>query len=143
MAAIILHVASAIVACCLVSSSSSSAMRMPMPLGAGSGFRFDSRFCLSRADGLYRDPTDYNAFYQCASSHSYYRYCDPGLVFHEGLSVCVASSPSPNFCLYKSDGMYSDPGDRNSFYHCSNTVAYHKQCPEGLSFSQNAGQCIW
>lgn len=47
------------------------------------------------------------------------------------------------FCKEKSTGLYADPKDCKSFYHCANGVTYWKHCPNGLYFNRTVNVCDW
>lgn len=51
-------------------------------------------------------------------------------------------------CIYgmficKSDGMFENIDDPNTFWHCSNGINYLKNCPAPLVWSQELQQCSW
>ncbi|XP_003892424.1 acidic mammalian chitinase-like [Papio anubis] len=48
----------------------------------------DSGFCANKANGLYPDPTDKNAFYNCANGKTFIQHCQAGLVFEASCSCC-------------------------------------------------------
>uniref|UniRef100_A0A2K5I390 Acidic mammalian chitinase n=1 Tax=Colobus angolensis palliatus TaxID=336983 RepID=A0A2K5I390_COLAP len=48
----------------------------------------DSGFCANKASGLYPDPTDKNAFYNCANGKTFIQHCQAGLVFEASCSCC-------------------------------------------------------
>uniref|UniRef100_A0A2K6RMX1 Acidic mammalian chitinase n=1 Tax=Rhinopithecus roxellana TaxID=61622 RepID=A0A2K6RMX1_RHIRO len=48
----------------------------------------DSGFCANKARGLYPDPTDKNAFYNCANGKTFIQHCQAGLVFEASCSCC-------------------------------------------------------
>uniref|UniRef100_A0A8K9VB68 chitinase n=1 Tax=Oncorhynchus mykiss TaxID=8022 RepID=A0A8K9VB68_ONCMY len=45
-------------------------------------------FCGGKADGLYCNKEDLNAFYQCASGHTYLQKCAANLIFNERCKCC-------------------------------------------------------
>lgn len=47
-----------------------------------------SGFCGGKADGLYCNKEDLNAFYQCASGHTYLQKCAANLIFNEKCKCC-------------------------------------------------------
>nr|XP_007975784.2 acidic mammalian chitinase-like [Chlorocebus sabaeus]AUE24250.1 acidic mammalian chitinase [Chlorocebus aethiops] len=53
-----------------------------------SGSPTDSGFCANKADGLYPDPNDKNAFYNCANGKTFIQHCQAGLVFEASCSCC-------------------------------------------------------
>uniref|UniRef100_G3WGV6 Acidic mammalian chitinase n=1 Tax=Sarcophilus harrisii TaxID=9305 RepID=G3WGV6_SARHA len=52
--------------------------------GSSSG----SGFCASRASGLYPDPTNKNAYYNCVNGQTFQQHCQAGLVFDASCSCC-------------------------------------------------------
>ncbi|XP_072500421.1 acidic mammalian chitinase-like isoform X2 [Notamacropus eugenii] len=52
------------------------------------GSSSDSGFCANRASGLHADPTNRNAYYNCANGRTYQQYCPTGLVFDTQCSCC-------------------------------------------------------
>jgi len=46
-----------------------------------------------------------------------------------------------NFCESLPDGVYSNPEDPTTFYHCSNGLSYLKDCPANLEFYQPLERC--
>ncbi|XP_078477940.1 chondroitin proteoglycan 2-like [Lampetra planeri] len=59
------------------------------------------------------------------------------------LSNAIGSGYNNVFCQDKADGMYADPSDSHYFYHCSNSLTYHKQCPATLVFNSARNRCDW
>ncbi|XP_044531898.1 acidic mammalian chitinase-like [Gracilinanus agilis] len=55
---------------------------------SGSGSSGGSGFCATRASGLYPDPTDKNAFYNCVNGNTFQEHCQAGLVFDASCSCC-------------------------------------------------------
>nr|AUE24249.1 acidic mammalian chitinase [Allenopithecus nigroviridis] len=53
-----------------------------------SGSPTDSGFCANKANGLYPDPNDKNAFYNCANGKTFIQHCQAGLVFEASCSCC-------------------------------------------------------
>nr|XP_032834892.1 chondroitin proteoglycan-2-like isoform X6 [Petromyzon marinus] len=100
-------------------------------------------FCQSKADGLYADPSDSHSFYHCSNFLTYHKQCPANLVFNPAISVCDWPVVNPGFCQIKADGLYADPSDSHSFYHCSNFLTYHKQCPANLVFNPAVSVCDW
>ncbi|XP_035594606.1 acidic mammalian chitinase-like isoform X1 [Oncorhynchus keta] len=47
-----------------------------------------SGFCGGKADGLYSNKEDLNAFYQCANGHTYLQKCAANLIFNEKCKCC-------------------------------------------------------
>ncbi|XP_078477949.1 chondroitin proteoglycan-2-like isoform X3 [Lampetra planeri] len=103
----------------------------------------NSGFCQDKADGLYPDPSDSHSFYHCSNSLTYHKQCPANLVFNPAISVCDWPVVNSGFCQDKADGMYADPSDSHSFYHCSNSLTYHKQCPANLVFNTAKNRCDW
>ncbi|XP_061437967.1 uncharacterized protein LOC133362994 isoform X3 [Lethenteron reissneri] len=103
----------------------------------------NSVFCQDKADGLYPDPSDSHSFYHCSNSLTYHKQCPANLVFNPAISVCDWPVVNSGFCHDKADGMYADPSDSHSFYHCSNSLTYHKQCPANLVFNTAKNRCDW
>ncbi|XP_006865985.1 PREDICTED: acidic mammalian chitinase-like [Chrysochloris asiatica] len=59
--------------------------------GSGSssgGSSSGSGFCANRASGLYPDPTNKNAFYNCVNGKTFTQHCQAGLVFDASCSCC-------------------------------------------------------
>ncbi|XP_045221380.2 acidic mammalian chitinase [Macaca fascicularis] len=56
--------------------------------GSSGGSPSDSEFCANKANGLYPDPTDKNAFYNCANGKTFIQHCQAGLVFEASCSCC-------------------------------------------------------
>uniref|UniRef100_A0A452J6F4 Acidic mammalian chitinase n=1 Tax=Gopherus agassizii TaxID=38772 RepID=A0A452J6F4_9SAUR len=56
--------------------------------GSSSGGSGSSNFCSGRANGLYPDPSNNNAFYHCASGKTYLQFCQASLVFNSSCSCC-------------------------------------------------------
>ncbi|XP_075911143.1 chitin-binding domain protein cbd-1-like isoform X2 [Petromyzon marinus] len=122
---------------------------------------FVANFCEAKADGMFADSQNSNAFYHCSNHNTYHKLCQQGLVFNQGLGACVWPSQVPekvapvttqgitvppfvaNFCEAKADGMFADSQNSNAFYHCSNHNTYHKLCQQGLVFNQGLGACVW
>ncbi|XP_078739415.1 uncharacterized protein LOC144952821 [Lampetra fluviatilis] len=103
----------------------------------------NSGFCQDKADGLYPDPSDSHSFYHCSNSLTYHKQCPANLVFNPAISVCDWPVVNSGFCQDKADGLYPDPSDSHSFYHCSNSLTYHKQCPANLVFNPAISVCDW
>ncbi|XP_078477955.1 chitin-binding domain protein cbd-1-like [Lampetra planeri] len=100
-------------------------------------------FCQGKADGLYVNPAYPHSFYQCSNSVTYLKQCPANLLFNPAISVCDWPVVNSAFCQDKADGMYADPSDSQSFYHCSNSLTYHKQCPANLVFNPAISVCDW
>ncbi|XP_037354546.1 acidic mammalian chitinase isoform X1 [Talpa occidentalis] len=47
-----------------------------------------SGFCAGKSNGLYPDPTNKNAFYNCLNGQTYSQHCQAGLVFDPSCSCC-------------------------------------------------------
>ncbi|XP_003784078.1 acidic mammalian chitinase isoform X1 [Otolemur garnettii] len=62
------------------SSGSSGSSSGGSPSGSG--------FCANRASGLYPDPKDKNAFYNCVNGQTFTQHCQAGLVFDTSCSCC-------------------------------------------------------
>uniref|UniRef100_A0A8C9I3N3 chitinase n=1 Tax=Piliocolobus tephrosceles TaxID=591936 RepID=A0A8C9I3N3_9PRIM len=56
--------------------------------GSSGDIPSDSGFCANKASGLYPDPTDKNAFYNCANGKTFIQHCQAGLVFEASCSCC-------------------------------------------------------
>uniref|UniRef100_A0A3Q3QSC6 chitinase n=1 Tax=Monopterus albus TaxID=43700 RepID=A0A3Q3QSC6_MONAL len=53
------------------------------------------------------------------------------------------STPTGGPCIGKSNGVYSNPSDSNSFYNCANGVTYIQYCQAGLIFNKSCKCCDW
>lgn len=64
----------------------------PQPAGGGgsggSSGNTGSGFCAGKANGLYPDPTNKNAFYDCDQGSTYVQHCATGLVFDNSCKCC-------------------------------------------------------
>ncbi|XP_041945343.1 acidic mammalian chitinase-like isoform X2 [Alosa sapidissima] len=56
--------------------------------GSSSSGGSSSGFCIGKASGIYPDPTNKNAFYECANSLTYMMNCPASLVFDPACSCC-------------------------------------------------------
>nr|XP_028590005.1 acidic mammalian chitinase-like [Podarcis muralis] len=54
-----------------------------------------------------------------------------------------SGSSGGNFCNGKASGLYPDPTDKNSFYHCVNGKTYQQYCQSGLVFDASCSCCNW
>ncbi|XP_040851852.1 chitotriosidase-1-like [Ochotona curzoniae] len=53
-------------------------------------------------------------------------------------------SPGPDaFCQGQANGLYPNPGDRNSFYTCVGGRLFQQHCPAGLVFNPSCKCCDW
>uniref|UniRef100_A0A3Q3JH21 Acidic mammalian chitinase n=1 Tax=Monopterus albus TaxID=43700 RepID=A0A3Q3JH21_MONAL len=52
-------------------------------------------------------------------------------------------TPTGGPCIGKSNGVYSNPSDSNSFYNCANGVTYIQYCQAGLIFNKSCKCCDW
>ncbi|RNA26763.1 chitinase 3 [Brachionus plicatilis] len=46
-----------------------------------------------------------------------------------------------NFICPKPNGLFKNPDNCKTFWHCSNNSAFLKQCPGGLLFDEKIGIC--
>ena len=127
-----------------------------------------SDFDCPTSNGLFPNPVDCHSFYQCSNGHAYLMDCPANLEFNPVLQVCdwpenagcsintspnptthkptttkpSTPQPSPNFTC-PSDGLFPNPLDCHTFYHCSNGYAYLKDCPANLEFNPVLLVCDW
>ncbi len=70
----------------------------------------------------------------------------PATVLLLGSGLSFAAAPAAladdGVCV-DGDGHYPDPADLGKFYHCSNGIAYHKDCPADLHWSVEFDRCEW
>ncbi|CAF4421523.1 unnamed protein product, partial [Adineta steineri] len=45
--------------------------------------------------------------------------------------------------ICENDGMFENPTDRSTFWHCANGINYLKNCPSPLVWSQAIQTCTW
>ncbi|XP_035675275.1 uncharacterized protein LOC118415011 [Branchiostoma floridae] len=142
--------------------------RAPLPAkkmysSSGEGFS-----CEGKPNGDYADPEDCTMYYDCSNGIAYHMECPDGLYFNEETDQCdnpanvdcgarrrqtarrptkrpvhgKKTSSSEGFsCEGKPDGDYADPEDCTMYYDCSNGIAYHMDCPDGLYFNEETDQC--
>ncbi|CAF0777234.1 unnamed protein product [Rotaria sordida] len=55
----------------------------------------------------------------------------------------VAVSTHATFICPRPNGFFSDASSSKKFYHCFNSISYHKSCPSGLSWSQTQQRCVF
>uniref|UniRef100_A0A670JEE8 Acidic mammalian chitinase n=1 Tax=Podarcis muralis TaxID=64176 RepID=A0A670JEE8_PODMU len=53
------------------------------------------------------------------------------------------STGGSGFCASRAGGLYPDPTDKNSFYHCVNGRTYLQHCQTGLVFDASCSCCNW
>uniref|UniRef100_A0A7M4EWK2 Acidic mammalian chitinase n=1 Tax=Crocodylus porosus TaxID=8502 RepID=A0A7M4EWK2_CROPO len=53
------------------------------------------------------------------------------------------SSGGSGFCAGRSNGLYPDSSDQNSFYQCLNGQTYLQHCQAGLIFDASCSCCTW
>ncbi|XP_044067261.1 chitotriosidase-1-like isoform X4 [Siniperca chuatsi] len=106
--------------------------------------------CDGKSDGVYTNPDDPNSFYNCAGQITYIQKCQPGLIFKQSCKCCdwpttttPTKVPTGNPCDGKSDGVYTNPDDPNSFYNCAGQITYIQKCQPGLIFKQSCKCCDW
>ncbi|XP_026188210.1 acidic mammalian chitinase-like [Mastacembelus armatus] len=106
--------------------------------------------CAGRSDGLYTNPNDPNSFYNCGNGITHIQNCQPGLVFRQSCNCCDYSTgttstssgtASGGACAGKSDGLYTNPNNPNSFYNCANGITHIQNCQPGLVFRQSCNCC--
>ncbi|XP_004620151.2 acidic mammalian chitinase [Sorex araneus] len=56
--------------------------------GSTGGSSGGSGFCANKANGLYPDPQNRNAFYNCLNGRTFLQHCQAGLVFDPSCSCC-------------------------------------------------------
>ncbi|XP_061488232.1 acidic mammalian chitinase-like [Rhineura floridana] len=54
-----------------------------------------------------------------------------------------SSSGGSGFCAGRAAGLYPDPTDKNSFYHCVNGRTFLQHCQTGLVFDTSCSCCNW
>uniref|UniRef100_A0A8D0GXZ3 Acidic mammalian chitinase n=1 Tax=Sphenodon punctatus TaxID=8508 RepID=A0A8D0GXZ3_SPHPU len=54
-----------------------------------------------------------------------------------------SSSSGSGFCASKAGGLYPDPTNKNSFYHCVNGRTFLQHCQAGLVFDASCSCCNW
>ncbi|KAF0294706.1 Chondroitin proteoglycan 2 [Amphibalanus amphitrite] len=118
------------------------------------------------------DSTDCNKYYQCKDGKAYPDSCPAGLVFNPATEVCdlaenvpgckpttprpttqrpttkppapAPTQPAPSdFDCPTDNGLFPNPADCHTFYHCSNGHAYLKDCPANLEFNPTLLVCDW
>ncbi|XP_070765965.1 acidic mammalian chitinase-like [Enoplosus armatus] len=120
---------------------------------------YEGNPCDGKSDGVYTNPNNLNSFYHCANQRTHIKYCQPNLVFIQSLRRCewptttpfttttTTTTPIPttvskgNPCDGKSDGVYTNPNNLNSFYHCANQITHIQKCPDGLVFKDSCKCC--
>ncbi|KAJ7999526.1 hypothetical protein DPEC_G00195340 [Dallia pectoralis] len=60
-----------------------------------------------------------------------------------GSSSGGSSSGGSGFCAGKSNGIYADPTNNNSFYNCDQGTTYLQHCAAGLVFQTSCTCCNW
>ncbi|MEU6765523.1 carbohydrate-binding module family 14 protein [Streptomyces sp. NPDC046853] len=64
-------------------------------------------------------------------------------------TVSAAARPGPAplardpFTCPQPEGLFTNPADPTTFYHCTNDVAFLKHCPANLYWSQADQRCEW
>lgn len=79
--------------------------------------------------------------------------CQKGLIFRQSCNCCdwpttttpatTTTTISVAFCSGKSDGIYANLNNPNSFYHCSNGLTHVQNCPANLVFRESCKCCDW
>ncbi|CAF2399415.1 unnamed protein product [Rotaria sp. Silwood2] len=59
------------------------------------------------------------------------------------ITFIVAISTDAAFVCPRPNGFFSDASSSKMFYHCFNSIPYHKPCPSGLSWSQVRERCVF
>uniref|UniRef100_A0ABM5GDQ3 chitinase n=1 Tax=Pogona vitticeps TaxID=103695 RepID=A0ABM5GDQ3_9SAUR len=54
-----------------------------------------------------------------------------------------SSSGGTGFCAGRAAGLYPDPTNKNSFYHCENGRTFLQHCQAGLVFDASCSCCNW
>ncbi|KHN77789.1 Chondroitin proteoglycan 2 [Toxocara canis] len=126
--------------------------------------------CTGKTDGFYEIGKCQDVMVQCSRGYKLSQRCPTGLVFNKFSKACeykhVCSSYSVTWqenehyggheryehghhhhhqyhvdCTSKPDGQYAIGFCRSSFTLCSNGMAYERECPRGLVYSQWIGAC--
>nr|CDJ82147.1 Chitin binding protein domain containing protein [Haemonchus contortus] len=134
----------------------SSPPRSPQPYSSASS-NDPSMFCRTRADGLYRNPTDCTGILQCFGGDVFeYPSCSSGLVFNELTSKCDYRDAVPECrqaeddknvehgCRGASHGdLVPDESDCQQFYRCVWNRLESMRCPSGTVFNPKLSVCDW
>ncbi|KAM4570582.1 acidic mammalian chitinase-like [Fundulus diaphanus] len=59
------------------------------------------------------------------------------------VKVSTTAASGKRFCGGKSDGIYKNDKDRNTFYQCANGSTFLQRCPIGLVFDERCKCCNW
>uniref|UniRef100_A0A8C9V561 chitinase n=1 Tax=Scleropages formosus TaxID=113540 RepID=A0A8C9V561_SCLFO len=68
---------------------------------------------------------------------------DYELPCHPAPPATTTTAVNSNFCTGKSDGIYVNSNNRNSFYHCANGITHVQLCPSILVFDPSCQCCNW
>ncbi|XP_069691017.1 peritrophin-1-like [Periplaneta americana] len=104
---------------------------------------------------LFPHPTDCHWFFHCSNGVPYCKECPANLHWNKQLDTCdypyragCAVTPCPAgpipACPYPDPALsvfFPHPNDCNWFFHCSNGVAYCKQCPANLHWNVELNTC--
>ncbi|XP_030634182.1 uncharacterized protein LOC115815365 [Chanos chanos] len=127
-------------------------------------------FCSHRSNGLYANPMDKATFYHCYDGYTYIQRCQPGLVYYDSCKCCnwpdaphktpevpntkpevPHRTPAPittpkhiaSYCSQRSNGLYANPMDKATFYHCYDGYTYIQRCQPGLVYYESCKCCNW
>ena len=145
-----------------VSDVPASTTSKPVTTKAPATTRGPSPFDCPTSNGLFPNPKDCHTFYQCSNGNAYLMDCPSNLEFNPVLQVCdwpenagcsvkptqkptpKPTTPTPSgFDCPTSNGLFPNPKDCHTFYHCSNGYAYLKDCPANLEFNPVLLVCDW
>ncbi|XP_074499716.1 uncharacterized protein LOC141772537 [Sebastes fasciatus] len=99
--------------------------------------------CHGKSNGFYANFHDASSYYYCDHGISHKKYCASGSVFKHTCHCCARPTTTPTGipCNGLIHGLLPYPGDNHWFYHCSNGIAYKKQCPANLIFNPSSHVC--
>ncbi|XP_030623567.1 acidic mammalian chitinase-like [Chanos chanos] len=53
------------------------------------------------------------------------------------------AAPGSRFCATRLDGLYPNPDNPKTFYHCANGITYIQPCPAGTVYNDRCKCCDW
>ncbi|XP_013774373.1 uncharacterized protein LOC106459308 [Limulus polyphemus] len=105
--------------------------------------------CLCKMpNGKFIFPGDCDKYVECINGIAFIRQCKWGQKFDELRKTCISNNGGceklgKDPVCKKLDGLFAKKDDCSKFYHCSNGIAYVKNCPASLLFNPRLKVCDW